>query len=325
MSDGDLRNPPSIFKGAPMFRRLLGIFLLAVGVIGIALSVAGIIVGRQLVDAIGAGIQSNLQLTSQSLETVEETLLLAKTTISDVNSGLETVETTTTDLGRTINETRPLIDQVNQVASSDVPDSIEAVQTALPNMVEVAGIIDDTLTTLNNFRIDENILGLPIQYDLGINYNPDVPFDDSVLAMGESLEGLPETLRSLQIYMNVTNNNLQTISLGLNRVARDLNTINGRIAAVDPLLNEYIRIVNETRDNTRLIRAQLDEQLQMARLIVTIVMVWLGLAQVAPLYLGWELLAGRRERLVAPLAVPVVAPEPQIIPEVVRDNEEPEA
>jgi len=308
-----------------MFRRLLGIFLLAVGVIGIALSVAGIIVGRQLVDAIGAGIQSNLQLTSQSLETVEETLLLAKTTISDVNSGLETVETTTTDLGRTINETRPLIDQVNQVASSDVPDSIEAVQTALPNMVEVAGIIDDTLTTLNNFRIDENILGLPIQYDLGINYNPDVPFDDSVLAMGESLEGLPETLRSLQIYMNVTNNNLQTISLGLNRVARDLNTINGRIAAVDPLLNEYIRIVNETRDNTRLIRAQLDEQLQMARLIVTIVMVWLGLAQVAPLYLGWELLAGRRERLVAPLAVPVVAPEPQIIPEVVRDNEEPEA
>jgi len=308
-----------------MFRRLLGIFLLAVGVIGIALSVAGIIVGRQLVDAIGAGIQSNLQLTSQSLETVEETLLLAKTTISDVNSGLETVETTTTDLGRTINETRPLIDQVNQVASSDVPDSIEAVQTALPNMVEVAGIIDDTLTTLNNFRIDENILGLPIQYDLGINYNPDVPFDDSVLAMGESLEGLPETLRSLQIYMNVTNNNLQTISLGLNRVARDLNTINGRIAAVDPLLNEYIRIVNETRDNTRLIRAQLDEQLRMARLIVTIVMVWLGLAQVAPLYLGWELLAGRRERLVAPLAVPVVAPEPQIIPEVVRDNEEPEA
>ena len=308
-----------------MFRRLLGIFLLAVGVIGIALSVAGIIVGRQLVDAIGAGIQSNLQLTSQSLETVEETLLLAKTTISDVNSGLETVETTTTDLGRTINETRPLIDQVNQVASRDVPNSIEAVQTALPNMVEVAGIIDDTLTTLNNFRIDENILGLPIQYDLGINYNPDVPFDDSVLAMGESLEGLPETLRSLQIYMNVTNNNLQTISLGLNRVARDLNTINGRIAAVDPLLNEYIRIVNETRDNTRLIRAQLDEQLQMARLIVTIVMVWLGLAQVAPLYLGWELLAGRRERLVAPLAVPVVAPEPQIIPEVVRDNEEPEA
>jgi uncharacterized phage infection (PIP) family protein YhgE len=287
--------------------------------------VAGIIVGRQLVDAIGAGIQSNLQLTSQSLETVEETLLLAKTTISDVNSGLETVETTTTDLGRTINETRPLIDQVNQVASGDVPNSIEAVQTALPNMVEVAGIIDDTLTTLNNFRIDENILGLPIQYDLGINYNPDVPFDDSVLAMGESLEGLPETLRSLQIYMNVTNNNLQTISLGLNRVARDLNTINGRIAAVDPLLNEYIRIVNETRDNTRLIRAQLDEQLQMARLIVTIVMVWLGLAQVAPLYLGWELLAGRRERLVAPLAVPVVAPEPQIIPEVVRDNEEPEA
>lgn len=304
-----------------MFRRVLGIFLLAIGMIGIALSVAGVIIGRQLVDAIGTGIQSNLQLTSRSLDAVAETLLLAKTTIRDVNNGLETVGTTTTDLGRTINETRPLIDQVNRIASGDVPDSLEAVQTAIPNMVEVAGIIDDTLTTLNNFRIDESILGLSIQYDLGIDYDPDVPFDDSVSAMGESLEGLPETLRSLQIYMNVTNNNLQTISQGLNQVARDLDTINGRIAAVDPLIDEYIRIVNETQDNTRLIRAQLDQQIRMARLIITLLMVWLGLAQAAPLYLGWELLTGRRDLPVAPVAVP----ELLVVPELVTDKDEPEA
>ncbi|HEX6385867.1 MAG TPA: hypothetical protein VF177_14450, partial [Anaerolineae bacterium] len=296
-----------------MFRRLLGLLLLLIGITGVILSVAGIIVGRQLVDTIGAGIRNNLQLTLQSLDTVEETLLLAKQTIGDVSVGLDTVEATTTDLGQTINQSRPLIDQVNQVTSHQVPDSIETVQTTIPGLAEVAGIIDDTLVALNDFRIDENILGLNIQYDLGVNYNPTVPFDEAVLDLGDSLDGLPETLRSLEIYLNVTRDNLQTISQGLFAVARDLDVVNERIAAVDPLLNEYIRIVNETRDNTSQVRAQVEEQLEMIKLVITVLMVWLGLTQIAPLYLGWELLTGRRERVVEP----VVVPEPVVLPEAV--------
>lgn len=301
-----------------MFRRLLGLLLLLIGITGVVLSVAGIIVGRQLVDTIGAGIRNNLQLTLQSLDTVEETLLLAKQTIGDVSVGLDTVEATTTDLGQTINQSRPLIDQVNQVTSHQVPDSIETVQTTIPGLAEVAGIIDDTLVALNDFRIDENILGLNIQYDLGVNYNPTVPFDEAVLDLGDSLDGLPETLRSLEIYLNVTRDNLQTISQGLFAVARDLDVVNERIAAVDPLLNEYIRIVNETRDNTSQVRAQVEEQLEMIKLVITVLMVWLGLTQIAPLYLGWELLAGRRERVVEP----VVVPEPVALPEAVKAEEE---
>lgn len=301
-----------------MFRRLLGLLLLLIGITGVVLSVAGIIVGRQLVDTIGAGIRNNLQLTLQSLDTVEETLLLAKQTIGDVSVGLDTVEATTTDLGQTINQSRPLIDQVNQVTSHQVPDSIETVQTTIPGLAEVAGIIDDTLVALNDFRIDENILGLNIQYDLGVNYNPTVPFDEAVLDLGDSLDGLPETLRSLEIYLNVTRDNLQTISQGLFAVARDLDVVNERIAAVDPLLNEYIRIVNETRDNTSQVRAQVEEQLEMIKLVITVLMVWLGLTQIAPLYLGWELLAGRRERVVEP----VVVPERDVLPEVVKEERE---
>jgi hypothetical protein len=160
-------------------------------------------------------------------------------------------------------------------------------------------VIDRTLVTLNNFRIDEEILGFPLQYDLGVDYTPEVPFDQSVRELGEGLEGLPESLRTLQVYINVTNGNLQTVSQDIRTLADDLSTVNGRINELDPILDEYIRLITATNDNTRQLRAQINDDVQSIKNGITLVMVWLAITQIAPLYLGWELVTGRRETAVS--------------------------
>lgn len=279
-----------------MFRRIVGLLLLVAGLTGVALSIGGVIIGRRLVDNAGSSLDNSLTLTSQSLDTVEDTLVLAKETVGDVNEGLVTVEETALHVGGTISETQPLLDQVTQVASEDVPESLEALQEAMPDVAEAAAVIDDTLVTLNDFRIDESFLGLEIQYDLGINYAPAVPLDESVDQIGSSLEGLPERLRSLNANLNVANENLETVSQDIFAISRDLETINDRIAEVDPLLNEYIRIVTDANDGIRQGRTNVSTQLEQIKLALTIVMIWLGLTQLAPLYLGWELLTDQRSK-----------------------------
>ena len=226
-----------------MIRRILGFIMLFIGLSGLVLSIGGALVTRRMVDNVGQGLDQSLRLVSESLDTVLDTLALTKTTVGQVNGSMTTVETTATDLAQTINQTRPLLDQVSQIASSDVPDGIDAVQAALPNVAEVAGTIDTTLRVLNNFRIDQSILGFPIKYDLGINYNPVTPFDQSITAVGGSLDGIPERLRTLKIYLNVTDDNLATISQDVLNIAADLETINGSVADVQPLLDEYTRLV----------------------------------------------------------------------------------
>jgi hypothetical protein len=278
-----------------MLRRILGVVMLLIGVSGVILSVVGVIIGRRIIDTVGGGLDDTLQLTTQSLDTVEDTLLLAKSTMGEVNAGLGTVHTTAVDLGQTINATRPLLDQIAEVASEDVPTSIEAVQTSLPAMIQVAAAIDDTLTTLNSFGVNQTILGVPIQFDLGVNYDPEVPFDESVSVIGASLDGLPARLRSLRIYINVADNNLETISGDIFTISEDLSHINSRLTETGPLLDDYIRIVTEANDNARRARTTIQQQLSTAKLMVTVVMIWVGLIQIAPLYLGWELLSGRRQ------------------------------
>jgi methyl-accepting chemotaxis protein len=276
------------------FRRTLGLVMLLIGVLGLVLSIAGATYGYRLIDNFGDGLKSSLDLTSQSLDTVKETLFLAKTTLGQANDGLDMVAGAANDLSETISQTRPLLGEIAQVVSHDVPDSVEAVQTAVPYMAQAAATIDDTLTFLSNLRIEQRILGYPIYFDLGIDYAPEVSLEESINRIGYSLEGIPPRLRGLAVYIDTTNGNLETISQDIMVMSRDLDTINSSIADIAPLLDDYVRIVTEISDSIRQTRASLSQQLYMVKLVVTMVVVWIGLTQIAPLYLGWELVTGRR-------------------------------
>lgn len=279
-----------------MFRRFLGLLMLLIGLGGIGIAVVGARLGHQLVDRVAINFEETLQRTSDSLDLVSETLALAKSSIADVNAVVDTAGTTADNLATSVADTRPLLGQISVVATDQVPDSLESVQNAFPSLEQVAGVIDRTLVTLNSFRIDETILGLNIQYDLGIDYEPEIPFDQSVRELGEGLEGIPESLRAMEEYITVTSDNLETVSQDIRTLADDLETVNGRINEFDPLLDEYLVMVTNINDNTRQMRAQIEEESANLKQGITLVMVWLALTQVAPLYLGWELIAGRRER-----------------------------
>lgn len=278
-----------------MFRRFLGLLMLLIGVGGIGIAVFGARLGHQLVDRVGSNFERTLKLTSDSLETVSETLALAKSSIADVNTVVTTAGSTADNLAETVDDTRPLLGQISTVATDQVPDSLEAVQDAFPSLEQVAGVIDRTLVTLNSFRIDEEIFGFNIQYDLGIDYEPEIPFDQSVRELGEGLEGIPESLRAMESYITVTSDNLETVSQDIRTLADELETVNGRLTEFDPLLDEYLVMVTNINDSTRQMRAQIQAETERLKKGITLAMVWLALTQIAPLYLGWELVAGRRE------------------------------
>lgn len=275
-------------------RKALGIVILATGVLGIILSIVGIIAGRRLVDSMGQGLQSNLTTTLDSLETVKETLILTKLTVGQLSEGLSTVEDTMDNVSIAIDDTRPLLQQSSSVTTEQLPASIEAFQETMPALVEVAGTIDDTLRTLDAFNVRRSILGIPLDFDLGVEYDPEVPFDESVSDLGASLEGVPQQLRSLRQHIETTNDNLRTMSRNVSSISSDLGTINSSISRVEPLLDEYIAIITELSDSTRQARLLLQRQIGQVKFVLTVAMIWLGLTQIAPLYLGWELATGRR-------------------------------
>jgi archaellum component FlaC len=278
-----------------LVRRILGLVMLLIGILGLAFGIIGAINSRILVDELYDGLEETLDSTSQSLGTAQETLLLAKTTVDQVNDALDTVSSAAINLSETMGQTRPLLAEISQIVSGDLPDNVAAFQSAIPGMAQSAAIIDDTLIALSDLRIEREVLGFPLRFDLGIDYAPEVPFEESINQIGDSLEGLPARLRGLESHIETADGNLETISQDIITMSGDLEAINGSIAAVAPLLDDYVKIVNEANDLIGRMERRVLGQRDTVKLVVTLLVVWIGLTQIAPLYLGWELVTGRRD------------------------------
>ena len=283
-----------------IIRRILGLIILltALAILGGSIY-AAITVGDALA-GLGAGIRDNLAVASQTLATARNTLVLSRDTFSDVNGGLGTAVAATANASLTVRDSRPLIDNVSGVVTQEVPEAVEGIQDALPNMIEVAGVIDGTLRTLSSIGIDRTINlpfggSIPLQFDLGIDYAPAVPFDNSLRGFQASLEGLPESMRGLETDLQTTGANLDALATDLQAASDNLAVINSRVGEVLPLIEQYLDLADQASAAIDRVDANVETQVETLRLGAIGVLIFLALSQLAPLYLGWELLTGRRD------------------------------
>ena len=276
-----------------MFKRIIGVIMIIIGVMGIGVSIAGVQIGGQVVDQIGNGIDDSLELLLQTMENTSETLATTRSTIESSAETLETVQMLTTDLAKTVEDTEPLLVHTNAMLTDEIPTSLDGVQETIPTLIAVADSIDDTLTTLNSFRIDESFLGFDFNYSLGIDYAPDQPFDTAIAQIGDSLADIPDSLRGMEEDMNNAIDNMDTIQTDLELLTADLEQMQTEINAFLPMIDEYTRLTTEISDNIRQTRSTLDAQMETINNLILYSMIWLALFQLLPLYVGFELARGQ--------------------------------
>lgn len=280
-----------------VLRKILGVFMLVIGLVTFGIFMAAVFYSGTVVDQIGVTVDQSLAIVSDSLNAATDTIEVARQTVVDATTAVGTVSETVATTSKTFADTGPLLDGVTRVTTETAPNSIEAVQQSIPNIVEVASVIDRTMTTLSNFGFEQQIPvpfsePIAIGFDLGIDYNPEEPFDETVAALGSSLDGLPEQLRTLGEDLETANANLQTLSGNLETLSGDIETINEDIAALVPVLDEYLRIVDEVSSVVAGLRTRLQVQIPTIKTVVAVVLLAIALTQLAPVVLGFDLLTG---------------------------------
>jgi hypothetical protein len=282
-----------------MFRRILGaIILVATSVVLVILIATAFFIGPAI-DTISTSLDNSLALTIDALNTVADTLSQTQSTLSSVNDSMDTAAITTATLSKTVADTVPLLDQVSFLVSEQAPSNIEAVQAAVPNIAAVAGVVDNALAKLSNFEINQTIPiplnPIDINFDLGIDYEPVEPFDETMLALGTSLDGLPEALRALDSQLAVSAANLETLSGNLDTAAGDITAVNVEVAKFIPLLDQYMALLNQVIGTIEQLNTQIAGNLATVKMVATILPVALAVTQLAPLVVGWDLLTGKPE------------------------------
>jgi hypothetical protein len=302
--------------------------IILVSLILVVLLLGGAYFVGQAVDSVADGLENVLTLTADTLGTVSMTLEQTKATIAEANNALDTAAEATVNLNKTMNDMQPLMESTTKVVTEDVPGNIEAIQAAIPNIVQVAAVVDNTLTRLSNFGIKQTIPipfnPITLDFDLGIDYAPEEPFDDSISALGDSLEGMPEELRSLQGDLETLSADLEILTDNIETAAGDVETLNNEVALFIPILDDYLRIVGEIDDSLGQVQANMFAQLETVKSALIVLLVFISLTQLAPLYLGWELITGQRSGRPPQIEVEEQEPTEIVEKDVVEEPQEDE-
>jgi hypothetical protein len=106
-----------------------------------------------------------------------------------------------------------------------------------------------------------------------------------------NLAMLSNQLRGLEAFSDT---NLGTISQDIVTLSQNVATITTRVEESVALIDQYIAIVDNLNLTIEQTQTNLDSQLALAKTVIFVAFLWILLAQLAPLYLGWELVSGQR-------------------------------
>ncbi|MEM8862793.1 MAG: hypothetical protein AAGD96_31160 [Chloroflexota bacterium] len=269
-----------------IIRMIFGSIIIIAALLGVGLAVGLYYYGGIGVDIVEAQVGTVLDGVSDNLDTTADALTSIKGTVEEVNDSVSTLATTASSLADSVGTTEPLFNQIKQVATEDVPGSLETVQETIPNIVSVAGTIDDTLTALSGFGFNQTFFGRDIEIDLGIDYDPNQRFDESMQELGDSLDGLPESLRGLSGDLDTTYNSLEAVGGNIETLSTDLEEINAQVDTIPPLLDSYLETVNGIDDQLTTVKNDLSGQLELVKTGLLYAAIFLGLLQLAPLAIG---------------------------------------
>lgn len=251
--------------------------MLGVGAVGVVVSIAGSVVGLRLLTELDRAFAGSVGLTAEAVEALGSSVELAEETVVLLEGSLENTESTTRGLAAAFTEAETVLDATADLSENQIADALEAVERAMPALVEVGGVIDGTLTALS---------AVPF----GPDYSPSEPFDESLRTLQDEIDGLPADLREQAALIRDGTDSLRSVREGTEAIADDLGALHGTLESALGVLRDYSATASRAGDLVGDTDRDLGRQLALSRVLVVVLGATLLAGQLVPLGIGWLLL-----------------------------------
>jgi methyl-accepting chemotaxis protein len=244
-----------------------------VGAFGLVVSLLAGVVGWNLISQAERSAGRSVDLSSEALTTLSDTVQTARTVFAGVQDSLATVSTTLGEVTATYRSSDELIRRMTELTGSDLPDSLDEVAAALPGLADVADGVDRALR-------------LAARAPFGIQYDPAVSFGDSVRQLRDTITPIPGQLRSFSGELGTVSASSGGVANGLADLRADLDRVNRDLADAAGLLDRYQATTTDAQDLAADTRGDLRGQARWARMLVVLLGVAFAAGSALPLWLA---------------------------------------
>lgn len=262
-------------------RTLAGRMLVGAGAVGFVGALLASVIGLRLLGSLDRSLADSVEVTAAAVDALAATVEVADELTHEVAGTLSDAALASASAAGGAEAAVEVLDSAADVTGEDVAGSLAAVEDALPALVDVAGVIDTTLGTLDR---------LP----LGPTYDPPVPFDDALREVQRQLDGVPETLVEEAELLRDGADELADVGRAARFLSEDLQELATTLRAAGEVLDDIAATADEAARVLEEGTSGLTTGLTSARVLVVVLGVAGAIGQIAPLGIGLWLLDPER-------------------------------
>jgi methyl-accepting chemotaxis protein len=260
--------------------KVLGFSLLVAAVIGILVSLAGLIVIIRVQKQATVSLTGMLELLDSTLTTTENGFEVADNAFADAIDALESLQMTVDSVEVVMGKTLPTLDSISELIGTKLPSTIRSTRGALNVAQTAAKNVDNFLTTLSSIPIIGTVI-----------YNPETPLNQTISKVSDSLKDTPEMLKSSQENIDQMSVSLGDIQTEMKGISGNVRSITSSVEEARAVLQDYQESVKSIHNEVNRIQEKLPTWMRLLTAGFTLIFIWLALAQVAIAMQGLELLA----------------------------------
>ena len=282
-----------------VLRRILGVLVMVAGILGLVISLAGLIGVWWVKPTLKSFASNTITTLNSSITTSQGVMEITGKALGATVDSVDALSTMLSTTAATMEDTKPVLDQVNKMMGETVPDSMQTATQSLKTAQQAAVVLDSAIKSLENFRFVLSatpLLGALVDQPTQA-YDPQVPLADSLGELASTLEALPDTFTEMSANLAKADDNLTVIQ-------GNLNTMSDSVKLISSSLQEYKDMISQSQssmDNVKSLLTNLennlDNILKWVAIGFSLFFAWLLITQVVIFTQGWELFQGTAGRM----------------------------
>ncbi len=265
---------------------IVGVVLIIAGLAGLVFAGLGLFAVARAEQQVEVKLMEQVEMMDRALAATADGLVVADAALTQAVAAMSGLEALTSGLGTAIEGTAPTLDAVAEMVGEQLPATLKVTQDTLESIVDTTLIVDNFLGVVTSIPL----LGLD-------RYDPEVSLSSGVMGVASSLDGIPQSLSQAQEGLESASDSLESMQSGMDGMAGEVEQIATSLEGSKTIIQEYQAIVAEMQGLVSTVRQGLPDWLSWARWGVSLILIWLGIAQLGLITQGWELLArSRRNR-----------------------------
>jgi hypothetical protein len=295
-----------------VLRRILGILVMCAGILGLLLSLTGLVGIWVLKPTIASGVDNTITMLNSAVSTSQQAMQIAGQALGGTVESVNALSTMLSATATSVQDTQPMLDQIKLFMGEKLPATMTSAASSLQAAQKSAQVLDSAIKSLDSFRFmlaAVPFVGSAIEQPTQ-PYNPKTSLADSLGELATNLEDLPDMFVEMSTNLDKADNNLATVQTSLTTMSTSINTISSSLSQYQAMVNQSQSSMGNLTAMLANIQTNLNTILNSVALVFSLFFVWLLAAQVVIFSQGWELYQGTAGRMEGGASEPV-AVEPE--------------